>query len=94
VAFSQEAAETIAVQALAWLASTDDLLHSFMGASGLAPEDLRAQAGDPALAGAVLDFILMDDAWVVGFCDTIRLAYADLALVRASLPGGAQMHWT
>jgi hypothetical protein len=36
----------------------------------------------------------MDDAWVVGFCDTIRLAYADLALVRASLPGGAQMHWT
>jgi hypothetical protein len=31
---------------------------------------------------------------VVAFCDTIRLAYADLALVRASLPGGAQMHWT
>ena len=44
--------------------------------------------------GSVLDFLAMDDAWVVQFCDAAGLPYDRVMLARAALPGGAQVHWT
>ena len=44
--------------------------------------------------GAVLDFIMMDDAWVTAFCDTVNIPYDRIMQARQSLPGGAQMNWT
>ena len=87
-------AETIALQALAHIAGSEDLRGVFLGSSGLAPEDLRARATDPELLGAVLDFLLMDDAWVIDFCDANGLRYEEPAAARMALPGGAQTHWT
>ena len=87
-------AETLALQALAWIVGNDDLLPSFLGATGASEGDLRAQAADPAFLAAVLDFLTMDDAWVVAFCDAHRLAYDLPMQARAALPGGQQMHWT
>ena len=66
---SAEAAEVLALKALGWLASNEDLLPTFLGSTGASEADLRARAADPAFLGAVLDFLMMDDAWVVGFCD-------------------------
>ena len=85
---------TVALGALSWLIANDDLRGIFLGASGLSPEDLRARAAEPELLGAVLDFILMDDAWVVSFSDTQGLPYDTLQRARAALPGGQQVHWT
>lgn len=87
-------AETLALQVLAWLVGNDDLLPAFLGATGASEEDLRAQAGDPAFLGAVLDFLAMDDAWIVAFCDANGLAYDLPMRARAALPGGQQTHWT
>ncbi len=87
-------AEEIGARALAWLAADPELLGVFMGASGLSPDDLRSTAGGADLPGAVLDFLLMDDAWVVGFCDAEGLAYEVPMQARMALPGGAQTHWT
>lgn len=92
--FSQQSAETLALQALAWLAATDDLLVVFLAASGMAQQDLRAGAGDPAVLGAVLEFLMQDDAWVVAFCDAHALPYSAPQEARQALPGGAQVHWT
>lgn len=94
MSLSSEAAETLALQALAWLVANDDLRPVFMGATGAAEADLRAAAGSPELLGAVLDFLMMDDAWVVGFCDAAGVAYEQPMMARAALPGGAQTHWT
>ncbi|MCM2560755.1 DUF3572 domain-containing protein [Lutimaribacter sp. EGI FJ00015] len=94
MSYTQEAAETLALSALGWLAATDDLLPVFMGASGLTEADLRGQAADPAFLGAVLDFLMMDDAWVIRFCDDTGTAYTAPMQARAALPGGAQVHWT
>ena len=91
---SAQAAETLALQALSWLASQDDLLSVFMGSTGAGMEDLRQRAGEPEFLGSVLDFLMMDDAWVVGFCDAGGLAYDQPMQARAALPGGAQVHWT
>lgn len=90
----QEAAETIALQALGWLAANDDLFPVFLGASGASAGDVAARAGDAEFLGAVLDFLLMDDAFVLAFCDAAGLAYALPMQARGSLPGGGQVHWT
>ncbi len=87
-------AETVALRALGWIASQDDLLPTFMDATGTAAADLRDRAEDPDFLAAVLDFLLMDDVWVAAFCEAARLPYALPMSARAALPGGAAMHWT
>jgi len=37
---------------------------------------------------------MMDDAWVMGFCDAVGLPYEAPMQARAALPGGEQVHWT
>ena len=90
----QDTAETIAITALAWLAADEELLGVFMGASGVSVDDLRTRATDPAFLISLLDFITMDDAWVMKFCDAHGFAYDIPMTARQSLPGGAQTHWT
>lgn len=94
MAYRQEAAETIALQALGWLAENEELLPNFMAASGVSPDDLRSRAADADFLGSVLDFILMDDQWVVGFCDAAGLRYDAPLQARQALPGGQVEHWT
>jgi hypothetical protein len=94
MASEQEQAETVAIQALGWMAGNDEVLGQFMGASGASIDDLRAGAGDPAFLGALLDFLMLEDAWVIAFCDAAGLPYDAPMRARAGLPGGAQMHWT
>ena len=90
----QESAETLALQCLAWLAGNEELLPVFMGASGVSQEDLRKGAEDPVFLGSVLDFVMMDDAWVVEFCADHGLPNESLMRARMALPGGEQVNWT
>ncbi|NCQ25598.1 MAG: DUF3572 domain-containing protein [Rhodobacteraceae bacterium CG17_big_fil_post_rev_8_21_14_2_50_63_15] len=90
----QNSAETIALQALGWLAGNDALLPVFLGATGASEADLRERATEPEFLGAVLDFLMMDDAWVVAFCDAEGLRYDIPMRARAALPGGQQVSWT
>ncbi|MCI2398603.1 DUF3572 domain-containing protein [Aliiroseovarius subalbicans] len=90
----QEIAETVALQALGWLIGNEELMPVFMGATGVAQEDLRTRAADPVFLASVLDFLTMDDAWVMAFCDQVELAYGDPMRARQALPGGAQVNWT
>lgn len=94
MSYTQESAETLALQALGWLVGNDDLLPVFLGHTGASEDEIRERAGDPVFLGAVLDFLMMDDAWVVVFCDTISLPYDRLIQARAALPGGEQVNWT
>jgi hypothetical protein len=87
-------AETVALQALAWLAGQEELLGAFLGATGASLADLAAGARDPAFLGGVLDFLLQDDARILAFCDAAGLPPTAPLAARAGLPGGAQMHWT
>ncbi|MEY8827754.1 DUF3572 domain-containing protein [Sedimentitalea sp. XS_ASV28] len=92
--YSADAAETLALRALSWLLGQDDLLPVFLGASGASEQDLRTRAEEPEFLGSVLDFLMMDDAWVIQFCQAEAIPYEHPMLARAALPGGAQMHWT
>jgi len=90
----EDRAMIIALGALNWLIANDDLRDVFLGSSGLSPDDLKSSAGEPELLGSVLDFILMDDKWVIACGDAQSLPYEDLQMARMSLPGGEQVHWT
>lgn len=94
MAETRESAGTLAIQALAWLAGHENLLEVFLGSSGAAPGDLRAQADDPAFQAAVLDFLLMDDEWIRAFCHAQGIDPVRPAQARAALPGGDLPHWT
>lgn len=91
---SSLAAETLGLQALAWLVGNEELLPVFLGASGVSEADLRSQAANPTFLGSLLDFLMMDDAWVISFCDAQGLAYEAPMQARMALPGGAQINWT
>lgn len=90
----QETAELLAIEALSWLISNEDLLPVFMGASGASEEDIRAGAKDPIFLGSVLDFLMMDDAWITSFCETAEYALDFPMRARAALPGGEHVNWT
>ncbi|MCL4187849.1 MAG: DUF3572 family protein [Rhodobacteraceae bacterium] len=90
----RDQAETVALEALGWMAGAGDLLGGFLAASGIAPGELRARAGDPDLLAAVLDHLLTEDAWVAGFCAATGHRPDALQRARALLPGGAAPHWT
>jgi len=89
-----ETAETIALQALSWLVGNDEILPVFLGSTGTSETDLRARASDNEFQASVLEFLTMDDAWVVAFCDSVNLGYEEPLKARYALPGAEQIHWT
>ena len=90
-----EIAQTMALQALAWLIGEADLRDVFLGASGASEQDLRNGVADPVFLASLLDFICMDDAWVTRFCDENGIQnYMDPMMARQALPGGEQVNWT
>lgn len=89
-----EQAQVIALQALGWLAGNEDLCPTFLGSTGGSVDDLRDRAMDPAFQSSVLEFLTMDDAWVMAFCDAHELAYDMPLRARFALPGAESVHWT
>lgn len=89
-----EAAELLAAQALGWIAESDDLMGVFLGSSGLSVDDMKSRAGEPEFLASVLDFLMMDDAWVTGFCNANSHPYETPMQARMALPGGDLPNWT
>lgn len=81
------AAETLALQALAYLAGEGDALVHFLTLSGLEPDALRERAGDPELLAAVIDFLLSQEVLCAGFLKAENLDARALHAARRALPG-------
>lgn len=54
---NQEDAASLALSALVWVLSDGARADRLLALTGLAPDDLRARAGQPALLAAVLGFL-------------------------------------
>lgn len=93
MAIGPEHAETVALSALGWIAGNEELLPVFLGATGTDLADVRRRAAEPEFLAAVLDFLLMDDAWVVAFCGAAGLPCEMPRAARFALPGSAAADW-
>lgn len=85
----REAAEALALRALAWIAADDDRLDRFLALSGTGVDEIRARAADPAFLGGVIDCLLGDERWVVAFAADAAIDPSLPAVARALLPGAA-----
>ncbi len=94
MADQREAAETVALKALGWIAGHENLLDVFMGATGAGRDDLRDGAQDLDFLSSLLDFLLMDDTWIMEFSEAANVPPEAVVEARAALPGGIQTHWT
>lgn len=83
----REAAETLAAQGLAFLAEEPARLRAFLLASGLSPDDLRAQAGTPEMLLAVLEHLAADESLLLVFCEARKVAPESIAYAVALLQG-------
>ena len=91
---SADSAETLALNVLNWLVGNDELLPVFQGATGVSVQDLRDRAGEVEFLTSVLDFLVLDDSWVIAFCDANSVPYELPGQARAVMAGEADMHWT
>lgn len=91
---SIQSAEVLALEALAWLVANDELLPVFTGSTGVLETEIRDRATEAEFLASVLDFVMMDDAWVLAFAKAAGHPPELLMRARAALPGGAQVNWT
>ena len=90
----REIAETRALEVLTWVLSEDDLIQVFMGATGASQNDLRSNTLSHEFLLSILDFVLMDDRWVISCSKFLNIDPTQIQLIRMSLDGGQEMTWT
>ena len=90
----REAAETLALTALGWIAAQPEVAGQFLSTAGASTEELRERAADPEFLGFVLDFLMSDEAMLLAFCEDHQTAPDRPMRARAALPGGDLPHWT
>src|ERR1700722_13007822 len=84
---SKEAAETLAIQALGFLAEEPERLGAFLSVTGIAHEDIRRAAREPGFLAGVLDHMLSDESLLMAFADSAGLDPANVARARRALGG-------
>ena len=87
-------AEIYALKAANWLLSNQELLDLFMGSTGVSENTIKSDIQNTVFLVAVLDFLLLDDKWVIDACDAMKLQPELMQTARLFLPGGDQVNWT
>ena len=90
----KEIAETRALEVLTWVLSEDDLIKVFMGATGASQNDLRSNTLSHEFLVSILDFVLMDDRWVISCSKFLNIDPSQIHLIKISLDGGQEVNWT
>ena len=90
---SQEA-EIYALKVTNWLLSNQDILGVFMSSTGVSEATIRSNFHDGVFLIAILDFVLLDDNWVIAACDAMQLEPDVMNSARLLLPGGERVNWT
>ncbi len=84
---SAKSAETLAIEAVAFILGDDDLISRFLDTTGLDPSDLRTRLHEPEVLAAAFGFIMSDDAVARRFAGDHSLSPEQMQLVLARLTG-------
>ncbi len=80
-------AETLALQALAYLAGDPDRLEPFLALTGLGPANLRAAAREPGFLCGVLDHLCANESLLLEFAGNLSLNPESVMRARHRLAG-------
>jgi len=86
---TREEAEAIAVAALGHIAGDGELLHRFVGVTGIEPGQIRRAAAEPGFLAGVLQFILAHEPTLLAFSEQSGISAATVASARRALPLGS-----
>lgn len=82
-----EAAETLAIQALGFIAEDSERLTRFFGITGLDPDGIRDQAGAPGFLAGVLAYLASDETLATEFIAHAACAPDDIFRAHTALGG-------
>lgn len=86
-----DAAEELAILALAYVAQAPERLASFLTATGLQADAVRRAARQPGFLAGVLEHILGDENLLIAFAESAGIDPADVARAAAAL-GSRRQH--
>jgi hypothetical protein len=78
----RDAAESLAVQALTFLAGDPERLARFLALTGIGPTQIRAAAATPGFLAGVLDHVASDEALLMAFAAEAGIEPADIGRAR------------
>jgi hypothetical protein len=81
----REAAQSLAVAALSFLASEPEHLGGFLATTGIGPNEIREASSDPGFLGGVLDYLAGDEALLIAFARQQGIDPAEVERARAAL---------
>src|SRR3984893_1557584 len=84
---TREAAEMLAIQALAFLAEEPERLAAFLSVSGVTIAGIREAAAEPGFLAGVLEHMLADESLLIAFADSAAIDPASIARARSALGG-------
>jgi hypothetical protein len=84
---TRESAESVAIQALAFLAEDPEQLDRFLALTGIGPESLRDAAREPNFLLGVLDHLAGDERLVHAFATQLEIAPEVVTRARDLLAG-------
>jgi hypothetical protein len=82
---TREAAEILAIQALAFIAEEPERLAGFLAVTGLTAERIRESASEPDFLAGVLEHMLADESLLIAFAERAGIDPAGVARARSSL---------
>lgn len=82
-----EFAETVALQALAFLAADERRLGALLAQAGWTLGELRELAAERHVLAGILDFILADEPTLLAYCEASGHDPSLVAKARRALPG-------
>jgi hypothetical protein len=84
---TRESAESVAIQALAYLADDPEQLDRFLALTGIGPESLRDAAREPNFLLGVLDHLASDERLLHAFATQLEIAPEVVTKARDLLAG-------
>jgi len=81
---SREAAETLAIQALAFLAEEPERLGRFLNATGIEAGRIREAAGQAGFLAGVLEHMLGEESLLIAFAAHAGIDPAEIARARGA----------
>jgi uncharacterized protein DUF3572 len=83
----RQAAEALAVAALAFLASEPEHLGDFLAATGVGPDQIRHASRDPSFLSGVLDHFSANESLLIAFAQHQGIDPTEVERARVTLGG-------